>query len=61
MEAFKIHTVAEDGKPLSHDRLFQAWVQLAGNLAKMLPDGPCRQLCEAVYEAVTNDEEKEEA
>ena len=56
MEAYKFHSVDEDGKPLSLDRLFVAWVQLAGNLSKMMPDGPCRQLCEAVYEAVQADE-----
>lgn len=56
MEAFQFHTVDADGKTLSLDRLFVAWVQLAGNLAKTMPDGPCRQLCEAVYEAVHADE-----
>jgi len=57
MEPFQFHTVDEDGNPLTIDRLFIAWVQLAGTLAQNMPDGHCRRLCEAVYQAVKADEE----
>lgn len=53
MEAYNIMPIDHDGKPLPPERVFEAWVQMAYTLSVTLPDGQSKELCEAVYAAVT--------
>lgn len=57
-EAYQFVSYDKDGKSLPPDELFNAWVQMAEQLAKSLPVGENRNLCAAVYAAVTADREE---
>ena len=59
MGIYKIVSVDDNGLTLPPHELFIAWVQMAHDLSETLPEGPCKGLCAAVYEAVTNDHEVE--